>query len=147
MILYLDTSALIKVYVAEEHSEAVRAAVAEALAVSTHAIAYPEMRAALARLHREGRLSDAGLEEAKAAFTADWPRFARVQALESLLLRAGDLAEQLGLHGYDSVHLAAAEHVRVQTAAPVVFACFDERLKKAAALLGMSGLPVPAARG
>lgn len=146
MILYLDTSALIKLYVDEEHSEAVREAAAAADALSTHSIAYPETRSALARLRRENRLTDDGLKEAKASFSADWLNFARVQASESLLLRAGDLAELLCLRGCDSVHLAAAEHVRIQTGAPVTFGCFDDRLSRAAALLGLGLLSHPLAQ-
>lgn len=137
MILYLDTSALIKLYVDEEHSEAVREAVAASEAVTTHTVAYPETRATLARLHREGRLTPGGLAEAKAAFEGEWGHFARVQATEPLLHRAGELAELLALRGYDSVHLAAAEHVRVQTSAELLFAAFDDRLARAAALLGL----------
>lgn len=140
MILYLDTSALIKLYVDEPHSGAVRSAVAAAAAVATHTVAYPEARAALARLRRENRLTEDGFDEAKAALEGDWAQFARVQALETLLVRAGELAELLALRGYDSVHLAAAEHVRVQSADEVVFACFDDRLNRAAALLGLGAL-------
>lgn len=140
MILYLDTSALIKLYVEEPHSQAVRSEVAGAAAVATSVLAYPETRAALARLRRENRLTDDGLSEAKAAFEADWKAFVRVQALEPLLLRAGELAELLSLCGYDSVHLAAAEHVRIHSAGEVLFACFDDRLNRAAALLGLRTL-------
>ena len=140
MILYLDTSAWIKVYIDEYHSEAVREAVIHSEAVSTHTVTYPETRATLARLRRENRLTPEGLDTAKAAFAGDWVRFARVQASESLLTRAGELAELLSLRGYDSVHLAAAEHVRVQSSAEVLFACFDSRLNRAAEVLGLETL-------
>jgi predicted nucleic acid-binding protein len=141
VILYLDTSALIKLYVDEEHSQAVRSAVSEARAVSTHVIAYPETRATLARLRRENRLSAETLGLAKTAFSEDWARFARVQVSEVLLRRTGDLAESLALRGHDSVHLAAAEHVRLQCGTAVLFGCFDGRLNEAASLLGLDLLP------
>ncbi len=48
MILYLDTSALVKLYVSEEGSEIVRGAVESAGRVATSRIAYAEARAALA---------------------------------------------------------------------------------------------------
>jgi hypothetical protein len=44
VILYLDTSALVKLYVREEASGDVRAHVTRAVAVSTSQVAYPEAR-------------------------------------------------------------------------------------------------------
>ena len=65
MILYLDTSAFIKLYVNEPDADIIRAAVAEAVQVHAHWIAYPEMRSALARLHRMGRQSIDMLNQCK----------------------------------------------------------------------------------
>lgn len=53
MILYLDTSALVKLYVQEAHSDKVRAAATSAAAINTHVIAYAEACATFARLGRE----------------------------------------------------------------------------------------------
>ena len=63
MTLYLDTSSLVKLYVAEPGSDAVRKLVSQATVVATAGIAYPETRAALARRRRErafGRVRAAG---------------------------------------------------------------------------------------
>jgi uncharacterized protein len=57
MILYLDTSSLIKIYVDEPGSEIVRRLLGQASIVSTSVIAYPESRTALGRLRREGTLT------------------------------------------------------------------------------------------
>ena len=59
MILYFDTSALIKMYTDEAGAEITRAAEAEAELKATSLITYAEMRSALARrfsLPRDGRL-------------------------------------------------------------------------------------------
>jgi len=143
VILYVDTSALVKLYIEEPESPLVRGAAETAEAVTTHAIAYAEARATFARLHREARLSDAALADVKRAFEHDWERFVRIAAGEALLRRAGDLAEAFGLRGYDSVHLAAAEWARLQVGGPVAFSCFDGRLNRAAAVLGLEPLPSP----
>lgn len=58
MILHLDTSALVKLYVEETHSERVRSGVAEASLVSCHELTYVELGAALARKLRSGDISD-----------------------------------------------------------------------------------------
>ena len=59
MILYLDTSALLKAYVRESDSALVRGLLAAASVVSSHMIAFVEANAAFARLGREGILTAA----------------------------------------------------------------------------------------
>lgn len=137
MILYLDTSALVKAYVAEENSAAVMAAITAAQAVASHVIAFVEAHAAFARLYREGAIEEAAFLTIKAEFIADWPAYLRVEMAQSLVQRAADLAEAFALRAYDSVHLAAADFLFNQEAEPVTFACFDRRLNQAARVLGI----------
>jgi predicted nucleic acid-binding protein len=58
MILYLDTSSLVKLYLDEVYSEAVHRWAQEAEVLATSRVAYPETLAALARRWREGVLTD-----------------------------------------------------------------------------------------
>lgn len=139
MILYLDTSALVKLYVKERESELVRKAIARARAVATHLIAYAEMRAAFGRAQRLGRVA---LDELPALFEdldRDWERMDIVGVTEPMVRRAGHLAVQFGLRGYDSVHLAAAESAARQTATAgdLRFVAFDTPLVTAATALGL----------
>ena len=53
MILYLDTSALVKLYVDEPGRERVEAAVRNAERIATVRVTYAEARAAFARQRRE----------------------------------------------------------------------------------------------
>ena len=105
MTLYLDTSSLVKLYVAEADSDGVRAHVDRAAIVATATIAYPEARAALARRRRERALNPAAFAAAKRQLEADWPKYLTVQVTEALCKDAGQLAERFALRGYDSVHL------------------------------------------
>jgi uncharacterized protein len=131
--LYLDTSSLVKLYVAESHSDSVRAQVDRATIVATSTIAYSEARAALARRRRERALNPAGFAAAKRKFEADWPKYLTVQVTESLCKDAGQLAERFALRGYDSVHLACfLEVAREAGVAETEFASFDDRLTRAA---------------
>lgn len=60
---------------------------------------------------------------------------------ETLIRRAGDLAQSFGLRGYDSVHLAAAEAVwRALPGVDYRVAVFDGKLADAARGLGMTVL-------
>ncbi len=133
MTLYLDTSSLVKLYVAESGSDTVREHVDRATVVATSMIAYPEARAALVRRRRERALGAAAFAAAKRTFEADWPKYLAVQVTEALCKDAGRLAERYALRGYDSVHLACFLEVARQAGiADTEFSSFDERLDAAA---------------
>lgn len=132
MMLYLDTSSLVKLYVAEAESESVRRLVDDADIVATAAIAYPEARAALARRRREDNLPARAFAAAKRALDDDWPRYLAVDVTSVVCCEAGALAERHGLRGYDSVHLAAFLLLaRAAGKSAVRFSCFDDRLTRA----------------
>jgi predicted nucleic acid-binding protein len=131
--LYLDTSSLVKLYIAEPGSNAVRRLVNQATVVATSGIAYPETRAALARRRRERALTPAAFTLATRAFEDDWSRYLAVDVSASICREAGQLAEQYRLRGYDAVHLASyLEIARRAGLAETQFSSFDERLNRAA---------------
>ena len=131
MILYLDTSALVKLYVDEPGRAAVVSEIEGAAAVATVRIAYAEARAAFARKRREGGLDAKSLRLAVELLDEDWAAYNVVDVSEPLVRRAGILAERHGLRGYDAVHLAAAVELE-RAGGQVSFGCFDERLRRAA---------------
>jgi predicted nucleic acid-binding protein len=131
--LYLDTSSLVKIYVAEPDSDAVRRLVDQATIVATSGIAYPETRAALARRRRERALSPTAHRIATRAFEDDWSRYLAVDVSAAICREAGNLAERYRLRGYDSVHLASyLEIARRAGVAETQFSSFDDRLNRAA---------------
>jgi predicted nucleic acid-binding protein len=134
--LYLDTSSLVKLYVAETGADVVLDLLDRAAAVATSVIAYAETRAALARRRREGRLSASSFKTARRAFEDDWPAFLTLDVTQAISREAGDLAEHYRLRGYDSVHLASfAEVARRAEPGQTRFSSFDERLNRAARAL------------
>jgi predicted nucleic acid-binding protein len=137
MILYLDTSAYVRVYVREVGHDLIWNVAQSASEIATHLIAYAEMRAALARMQRMDRLVAAEVASIKATFEQDWDRTLKISPTEAMMRRAGDLAERFGLRGYDSVHLAAAESLLSRSVDSLRFASFDERLNQSAAELGL----------
>lgn len=141
-LLYLDTSAWLKLYVEEAGSDAVQAAVEQAEQVCTHLIAYAELRAALAKAQRVNRLDAAQKAQLLPIIDQDWETLNIILPTEMLIKRAANLADQFGLRGYDSVHLAAAEAISLQVMPqPLIFACFDSKLNDAAKALGMTIIP------
>ena len=134
MILYLDTSSLVKLYIEEVGTADVRELVANAQVAATSDVAYPEMRAALARRHRDGSLSSVHFRAAKRAVDADWPTYLAVSATAALCREAGGLAERHRLRGFDAIHLASfMEVLRTASVATVSFSSFDAALNRAAA--------------
>ncbi|MEI6067674.1 MAG: type II toxin-antitoxin system VapC family toxin [Methylococcaceae bacterium] len=140
MILFCDTSALVKLYIVEAGSDELKLQVQEAEAVAVCRIAWAEAYAALSRRAREVPEDAVIIEQAKTALAADWPHFVVLEIDQLLVERAGDYADTFALRGYDSVQLAAAFETGRISQSPIFFACFDLRLNKAAKLLGMSCL-------
>jgi len=134
--LYLDTSALVKLYVTEAASASVRSWTAAAGMIITARLTYVEARAAMAQARRSGGLAPADLRRAVAELDAAWTGFLRIDVSESLVSRAGALAEEHGLRGYDAVQLACALDAWPD-ASDFVFASFDVDLNAAAVREGL----------
>lgn len=139
MILYLDTSSLVKLYVEEMHSDKVREWSEEAELVATCRVAYPETMSALTRRFRNGDLSINEYDELLQRFSDDWGSYV---ALDFDELDAGSLVKRYGLRGFDAVHLSAARLFikRVTEPGHLVFSSFDTALNKAATEEGLTVL-------
>jgi len=141
MILYLDTSALVKLYVREVGSVRVRNWLKRATGAATSVVAYAEARAAFARLHRGGHTNPRRHRERVAQLNIDWESIMRVELTASVLRLAGETAETYELRGFDSIHLASALWLRNRTEIPCAFAVFDQRLRDGAVRAGLALLP------
>lgn len=135
MILYLDTSSLLKLYVEEEGTAEVQDRVRAAAAVATSVIAYPEAHAALARRRREGALTRSEFTAALDRFRESWSRLLAILVSVPVATRAGALAVKHGLRGMDAIHLASYVEFRARGDA-VQFLSHDGKLMDAAAREG-----------
>ena len=136
MILCLETSSLVKLYVREEDSEAVKKAVGAADAVAVSILAYAEARDAFARKRREQGISEAAHTAIKEALSGDWPHYFVLNLADRTVKAAGDLSEKHSLRGFDALHLASAIDLRSSGAPSVHFLTADSRLGEAARLEG-----------
>lgn len=141
MICYLDTSALVKLYVHEQGSETVCKLVEAASVVATSKVAYPEAQAALARGFREGLLTEKDYCLVVAALRNDWTRYLSLEVSDSLVWFAGDLADKHRLRGFDAIHLAAALTLKTRVTSRVVVACWDVRLWDAMSAVELEVVP------
>jgi len=137
VILYLETSSLVKLYVRERGSDEVRELMGSAEIVATSLVSYAEARAAFARVFRQKGLSAAAFRSIKEALEEDWSRcFVLIPTIETAKA-AGGLAEKHALRGFDALHLAAALDLRTAAGSEILFSTADGRLSEAARKEGL----------
>ncbi len=141
MILYLDTSALVKLYVNEDGSYDVRKYVQLASVVATSKIAFVEARSAFARAKREKMLSSESYSRIVERLDYDWERYMIVEISDGLIKVAGELTEKFCLRGFDAIHHASAHFLHQQTGHTVLAACWDARLWQALKKSGLKVIP------
>jgi len=131
-MIYFDTSALIKRFVAERGSDAVAALFEAEPLVATSVVAYAEVHAGLARKLRERALTAGSHRRTTRAFDTDWNALLRVGVTEQLLALVPGLVRRHPLRGFDAIHLAAAVRLQAELAESVTFVAADDRLLAAA---------------
>ena len=142
MILYLDTSALVKLVLDEPGAPETRAWYAQAQQACCSVITYPEATAALCRHDRELGTADERLSAWLAALEKCWRRCLRAPVFERSAAR---LAITHALRGMDAVQLASACTLRDRVVgstpdADFRFLAFDRRLLEAAEREGFATL-------
>ena len=138
LILYLDTSALLKVYLVEDGTATVRAGVESSEIVASSLIAFVEARAAFARRRREHELTQADHRRLAQDFAKDWGRYLKIEVSEPLVIEAARLADAHRLRAYDAMHLASALLLAERNTEAPTFGCWDRALRTAAAHEGLS---------
>jgi predicted nucleic acid-binding protein len=145
MIIYLDTSAFVKLVIDEDGADLARRWFDEASLATSSVITFPEACSALARRTSREAAGGGRLDDWLSELDARWTRTARVRVDERV---AGRLAVAHSLRGMDAVHLGAAIAVRERAlarsrAAIVTVAAFDRRLLEAAEREGFATLGGP----
>ncbi len=97
-------------------------------------LSYSEGRAALGAAQRHGRLTGAPHIEALATFESIQAGLTTLGVDLALARRAGQHAEDLGLRGYDAVHIATALELGDEE---VVLVTWDRDLARAAERVGL----------
>lgn len=150
MILYLDSSALIKHYIQESGSRSLTAKIQEAsrpeTAIFMSVVGYAEVLAVFARQLRENLLSKAEFDRVENQFSDDWMfHLGRIELSVGVLGFIPDLVRKHPLRGFDAIHLASALWLRdalrlgksLAAGNPVTFATSDKQLARAAAAEGL----------
>ncbi|MGQ0776231.1 MAG: type II toxin-antitoxin system VapC family toxin [Pseudonocardiales bacterium] len=144
MIVFADSSALVKLYADEPDHHLIRGL--DTLVVS--ALARAEVPAAIWRKHRMGQLDLTDTAILIAAFEADYhgsaidqPRFGVVAATTAVLEAASRLVGVHSLRAYDAVQLATANAAAQVVPDCRTVAAFDATLRVAAVAEGFALIP------
>jgi predicted nucleic acid-binding protein len=142
VILYLDSSAIVKQYIDEAGSSEVREAVAQSEISGTSVISRAEVIATFQKTVRVGVLRNVEATKLRRTFDRGWPDLVRTRVTERLIHHASELAWTHGLRGYDAVHLASAAAWQQALGRSVTVASFDKALWTAARAISLSAFPV-----
>ncbi len=138
VILFLDTSAIVKRYIAEAGSAHVNQILHESNLSYISSLTLAEVTSALAR-----RMDAVAASNAQTQFDTDVRSSLITSGLDdALVIQAVSLVQRHRLRGCDSIQLAAASRVRqaiIDTGvnAPLHFVCADDELNHAAQIEGL----------
>lgn len=138
MRVLADASALVKLLVDEEGHEHAVSIWEAADSVLASRLAYPEIRSALARAERRGRLGAGGHRNAKRVLEEIWDRVDVVELSDPVARGAAEVAEAFGLRAGDAVHLSSALLLADDD---LLLATWDRDLGRAARRAGLAVVP------
>src|SRR5713101_7179640 len=139
MNAYLDTSALVKLAVEEPGTDELSEQKSEWTVLGAVSITYAELRAAVAGLHRTGRLTAEAFLTSKTDLEDAWREVTQIDIGEELVQEAGEFAERYSLRGYDAIQLAGLR--AFDAPGRCVLACWDKDMRAAATKLGYEVFP------
>jgi len=141
MILYLDTSALVKRYFKEQHSKEIVQYWKDADEIATSSVAYSETLAAFYRKKREADLAERIFRKILEGFRRDWKSFVRIEVNDALNGFIDRVVDAHPIRGFDAIHLSSAIVLHERLPERLLFACFDHRLTAAAKTEGLKTYP------
>lgn len=142
---YLDTSALLRLFLQEKDSDLVANVVKDVTALYASRLVLAEARISLSRARRESRLTPEDHRAVQDALEDFWT--AEIEPLEiseTVFTNAEQISERLSLRTLDALHLASARILRRELApnASLAFIACDQRLLEAAQTIQFL-LPIP----
>ena len=139
MIAYFDSSALVKRYVRESHSDRVLALLDETIPATSRFSAV-EIASALARRCREGDLDESLRHRLLRDLDDDMDSFYLVELVPEVVRTARGLLDRNRLRAADALQLASSLVLQQRMQSPVLFVAFDRGLNVAASREGIEVL-------
>ena len=139
MNFYLDTSAMVKLYIDEAGSEKIREIVfSETNNVFISKITGAEVAAAFSRRRRMKDIAEEDYEEILSDFVSDYENlFAKSEVTDSVISLAVELTKRQALRGYDAVQLASVLTLGAEINDNLIFISADVDLNDMARAEGL----------
>ena len=139
-IYYLDASAWVKRYYAEQGSGWVRGLFQQNVVFACASLGLVEVASTLARKEKAGEISLSRLDQALLDLQQDWQQFTKVHLTDDALHEALRIARANALRGSDAVHLASARLLDADLPAQddeIILVTSDHELREAALAYGL----------
>lgn len=134
---YFDSSVLVKRYISEQGSAAVRRLLRQYRFLSS-AVAPVEVLSLVSLRYALGELTQRDLTAIRARLDKDRNYWELVEVSEIVLHRAEELVQKTGLKTLDALHLASARTFQAASGLAIPFITADVRQRKAAETLKMN---------
>ena len=147
-MLYLDSSALVKVFIRESGSLRLGARMEQGDRICTSKFSFAEIHATFGRKLRENLISDKEFRDIRRSFSDDWKlKFVQLHVDSDTMTSIPDLIRVYPLRGADAIHLSCALWLRdaagrgspFASGDPAIeFGAADKRLVQVAAQCGLA---------
>ena len=129
--VYIDSSALVKLYAPETGLDRVLALMNEVGSFTTSVITYAESRGVFARLLAQGKMNETEHMATLTRFDGDWNDINHIPVSPDVYRLAGDLlVAHAGLRAMDAIQMASA--LKVHRTVETAFLTFDKDLLEVA---------------
>jgi uncharacterized protein len=135
--LFLDSSALVCLYIEQFQSSAVQAFVLKASSIVVSTLALPETARVIFRLAETQAISQQQASASYELLLSEWQYLSRTTLDDILAKEATVIARQHGLKGADAVQLATALYNQ-RHLSQLEFLSFDVQLNMVAAKVGLT---------
>ena len=132
MIIFIDSSALVKRYIIEHGRERVNSLIEDASLVTVSRLAYPEILSTLVRRRATLKLTDEEFVTLLCGFRNDWEQLTVFDMDDETMQYVDSAIENHRLRGADSIHLSTALRIRKALSPDIVFVASDRELLAAA---------------
>jgi predicted nucleic acid-binding protein len=137
-VIYFDSSALVKLLIAEDGSDLAEELWDGCDAAVSSRLAYPEVCAALAAAKRSNFIAPGQLSNAESTWEMYWGALRLIELTADVAKNAGALARASTLRGADAVHLGSALAVGLDD---LIVAVWDRQLHAASVSAGLRVAP------
>lgn len=132
MILYCDSSALVKKYIKEDGSQKVCDLILKAEFVVVSMVGYAEIFSAVYRKRHAREISPNLFLNIQKAFEEDWQAFVKVHVNTEVNQLVKKLLSHFPLRGFDAIHIASAIFIQHELKQNIHFLSFDVKQNEAA---------------